>query len=133
MLPCDACLLTLAANVIRALSWVHIGRDAAGRGLAKLAAAYPPAMNELIAEAAAGWLRARLQPAAAGGANAGEKIGGRVADGFALAPLISTACEEARHVPPRFASSRNKRAATEAQRARRLPTLCELHCHPRTT
>ena len=109
------------------------GRDAAGRGLAKLAAAYPPAMNELIAEAAAGWLRARLQPAAAGGANAGEKIGGRVADGFALAPLISTACEEARHVPPRFASSRNKRAATEAQlRAEPLPGGLQAPPPPRT-
>eukprot|EP00964_Phaeocystis_antarctica_P047382 scaffold27411_cov64-Phaeocystis_antarctica.AAC.1 len=74
-------------------------------------------MNELIAEAAADWLRARLQPAAAGGANAGEKIGGRVADGFVLAPLISTACEEARHVPPRFASSRKAALAPASPRS----------------
>ena len=110
------------------------GRDAQGRGRARLAAAYPPAMNELIAESAACWLRARLEPAhaSADGGGAPARIGGRVADGFALAPLIATACEEARHVPPRFASSRNKRAATEAQlRAEPLPG--GLHAPPART
>ena len=92
-------------------------------------------MNELIAELAAGWLRARLEPApaAAGGGYQSQdqaaidrkitQTGGRVADGFALAPLIATACEEARHVPPRFASSRNKRAEP-------LPVPGGLHAPP---
>ena len=53
-------------------------------------------MNELIAESAACWLRARLEPApaSADGGDAHARTGGRVADGFALAPLIATACED---------------------------------------
>ena len=87
------------------------GRHADGSSRADAAAAYPPAMNDFIAEAlAARARRAYDDGGAAGGLctpapTAGE---GRVADGHALGPLAAAACEAARWTAPRFASLRNR-------------------------
>ena len=99
------------------------GRSADGSSRSEAAAAYPPAMNEFLAEALAGWARGRHDgpPTQRGGAPGGV-VGGRVADGHRLSADVARMCEEARHAPPRFASTRNRRAEpVEALRHEPIP------------
>ena len=88
------------------------GRDSEGRGRAAQAAAYPPSMNEFIAEAIAETLRRGRDEGAPRHKSRGQS-GGHVVDGPGLFGPVAEACEGARHTAPRFASLRNKRA-TEA-------------------
>ena len=88
------------------------GRDSEGRGRAAQAAAYPPRMNEFIAEAIAETLRRGRDEGAPRHKSRGQS-GGHVVDGPGLFGPVAEACEGARHTAPRFASLRNKRA-TEA-------------------
>ena len=86
------------------------GRDNEGRSRAAQAAAYPPRMNEFIAEAMAEALRRGRDVGAPRHKSRGQS-GGHVTDGPGLFGLVAEACEDARHTAPRFASLRNKRAA----------------------
>ena len=89
------------------------GRDAAGRSRAAMAAAYPPRMNEFLADAIAETLRRRRDTDVPQHKSRGRS-GGHVVDGAELFELVAEACEEARRTAPRFASLRNKRAAGAA-------------------
>ena len=86
------------------------GRDGAGRSRAAQAAAYPPRMNDFIAEAVAETLRRERDTGAPRHKSRGRN-GGHVTDGAGLFGPVAEACEGARHTAPRFASLRNKRAA----------------------
>ena len=86
------------------------GRDSEGRSRAAQAAAYPPRMNEFIAEAVAETLRRRRDTGAPRHKSRGQS-GGHVTDGPDLFGPVAEACEGARHTAPRFASLRNKRSA----------------------
>ena len=90
------------------------------------AAAYPEAMNEFLAEALATW--ARRQIAEQHGLVRTMR-GGRVADGHRLGVEVAAACEDARTAPPRFASMRNRRAASTAT-LRKAALPGDLHAPP---
>ena len=81
------------------------GRTEAGASRAAIAAAYPLGMNIFIAEALAARTRDRRTERAP--TRAVGLSEGRVADGHRLGPIAASACEAARHTPPRFASARN--------------------------
>ena len=104
-----------------------------GTSRSSASAAYPPAMNEFLAEALASWARQAWEDRrrAATGRPASVPLvrqsGGRVADGASLSDDVAALCDDARHVAPRFASLRNRRAAAEATlRHEAMPG--ELHC-----
>ena len=87
------------------------GRYADGTSRASAAAAYPPAMNEFLAEALAARARRTYDDSSVAGQLGGLAAAadeGRVADGHALGPLAAAACEAARWTAPRFASLRNR-------------------------
>ena len=98
------------------------GRDETGASRAGRAAAYPAALNRLLASAlvdAATGRRRRLEqqtPAAALESTAAARLPpireGRVADGQALGPVADAACEAARTLPTRFAHASARTAAT---------------------
>ena len=85
------------------------GLDAEGRSRSERAAAYPPAMNEFIANAI---VRSVLRIADAAAGRRPSPAGGRISDGRQLGGEVAAACEAARHDPPRWASLRNRRAMT---------------------
>ena len=90
-----------------------------GSSLSGMAAAYPPAMNEFLASAIS---RALLRTADAALGAPTPSSGGRVSDGRELGSEVAALCEAARHHPPRWASLRNRRAATpEELRADAIP------------
>ena len=86
------------------------GRDRHGRSRAAEAAAYPPRMNDFLAEAIAETLRRRRDLWTPMHRSRGLS-GGRAADGPGLFEPVAEACESARYTAPRFASLRNKREA----------------------
>jgi hypothetical protein len=90
------------------------GRDESGASRSAAAAAYPTRLNAFIAAAIAATLAAKAGRMAS--TQPGEqRVGGRVDDGCELAQPILAAVELARRIPPRFASMRNKRSATDAE------------------
>ena len=101
------------------------GRDSAGRSRAAAAAAYPPRMNDFVAEAIAETLRRKRDADAPRHKSRGQK-GGHVIDGAGLFGPVAEACEGARHTAPRFASLRNKRA-TQAEVLALEPFPGDLH------
>lgn len=83
-----------------------------------LAAAYPPAMNDLLAGALARTALLAAEP----DEPPERSAGGHIADGRHLGTDVAAACETARHTPPRWASLRNRRPASLSQlRAEALP------------
>lgn len=91
------------------------GRNAGGMSRAELAAAYPAGLSDALATAFSRHLaeRRRLDARRA----AARPRDGLVSNGIALSPAVEAACDLARVAPPRFASMRNKRAATAAELA----------------
>lgn len=97
---------------------VAAGVDAAGESLAAQAAAYPPAMNEGLADA--------FDKASAANAIVRAAVGdvGAVTDGHVLGPTAREAVEVARAAPPAFGSARNRRdAGWEAMAREPMPRL----------
>ena len=79
------------------------GYDGSGVSLSAASAAYPPRMNELLADAFFAAHRAfHLRTRRDGGG------GGRITDGPALCPPVRAACEAARREPASFASLRSR-------------------------
>ena len=92
------------------------GRYASGVSKAPETAAYPPQLCSALAQV--------LTRAAHENRRRPRTIheGGRIADGALLTRDVSAACERARHVPPRYASLRNRRPERrEVLAVQRLP------------
>ena len=94
-----------------------------GRSLSDAAAAYPDAMNELLARAIT---RTVISITDSQLNSDPPSSGGRIVDGRCLGSDVARACEEARHRPPRWASLRNHRHATVAELSRE-PLPGDLH------
>ena len=106
------------------------GRDSQGRSLSAEAAAYPPAMNEFLAHAFATWARQAALDRRSSVTAPGT--GGLISDGPRLGRDVAEACERARHLPPRFASLRNKRPSQPLElRQQTIPG--DLHSPPQPT
>ena len=97
-----------------------------GSFLSAAAAAYPPQMNEYLANALADYARRRWDAHSAtlrGHGRATQELGGRVADGHGLSDMVAAACEAARTSTPPFASLRNRRPESlDALRLEAIPT-----------
>jgi hypothetical protein len=97
------------------------GNDLRGKSRAAAAAAYPEGLDRLLADGLerAGLRRReaaeRRHEGADGTTPPTSQSSGRITDGPSLCPAISSACEAARTLAPRFASVRNAHPAPAAE------------------